>query len=814
MVEEAQQAHLNFALVEDVRPPMYTAMKYWGKKPHNIWGQFIERYCPPNGTVLDPFAGSAVAAFEALKRGRKVVAFDLNPLTAFIIEVLTSDFCEPEFLSACKKIFDRIEADPIYARHWMRDFNGEAATVFNYRWAGNEVTHLALEVSKDLGTKRQMRAFIRAEGIDKAKVETLRDIDIPFWFPTDRFPDTPTIKHKFVSDLGGDGFQYLWTRRNLYLLALIFNEIEHEKNLDLRLQLLFGFIQTLHLTSKMVVPRGASSNRDFSGSWGRADYMIRHRQMEQNPLVIFQRSCIDKQGVISALRDARLSLPAKIKIANINVDKKLRPSANLTYGILDVADLNVVPDRSIDFVITDPPYAGLVAYLDLSLVWLSWLQRLDKKYVPDLQSEITIKKGQIGRDVYRRRLQNAFQQLHRVLKEDGYLVVTFHHKKLQEWNDFVNAVRLAGFRFDKVTHQYNRRSGESNVANPYGTSGADFYIRCVKHRDVDFTDDKSGLEHFIVQKTIEIIAQRNEPTPYEFIIAGLVPELLQAGYMQPKEYQEEVQNVLTANSGEGKIFSTWKNNETKAGDYWWLQRPSDHINFPDRPLRSRIEESVLSILRKRIAVRFDDVIAEIFKSYPNGLTPDPRGIQKVLEKFAYQSAGKWKIKDVVLRSSTKHSEVIRQIAQIGKKAAFQVYVGRREQPELTEDGRTLREVASVRSLRSIKASYSIEQIARIEMVDSVWLTSDGTKIACIFEVENSTDFTAAIVRASNVEAEILKFMVIPPEREDELLAMHDPLFVDSFRNNNWRYITYESIARLAGFSSPSIDEFERLTRTL
>ena len=28
---------INYALVEEKRPPIYTSLKYWGKKPHNIW---------------------------------------------------------------------------------------------------------------------------------------------------------------------------------------------------------------------------------------------------------------------------------------------------------------------------------------------------------------------------------------------------------------------------------------------------------------------------------------------------------------------------------------------------------------------------------------------------------------------------------------------------------------------------------------------------------------------------------------------------------------------------------------------------------
>ena len=88
---------LNYALVEDKRPPIYTAMKYWGKKPHNIWRAYIENYTSENGLYLDPFAGSAISAFEAIKAGKKAIAFDLNPLTSFIIEVFSIPFDKKKF---------------------------------------------------------------------------------------------------------------------------------------------------------------------------------------------------------------------------------------------------------------------------------------------------------------------------------------------------------------------------------------------------------------------------------------------------------------------------------------------------------------------------------------------------------------------------------------------------------------------------------------------------------------------------------------------------------------------------------------------
>ena len=67
------EKHINYALVEDVRPAMYKPMKYWGKKPHNMWGAYIENYTSENDVILDPFSGSAIAAFEAVKCGRKAI---------------------------------------------------------------------------------------------------------------------------------------------------------------------------------------------------------------------------------------------------------------------------------------------------------------------------------------------------------------------------------------------------------------------------------------------------------------------------------------------------------------------------------------------------------------------------------------------------------------------------------------------------------------------------------------------------------------------------------------------------------------------
>lgn len=798
--------HLNHALVEETRPPMYKAMKYWGKKPHNIWREFIECYCPDNGVVLDPFAGSGVAAFEGAIAGRKVIACDINPMFSFFVEVSTCGFDKEKFINVAQSIIDTIKKDKVYQKYYCRRVERKELIIYNYIWKDGTIWKINAKTADNVPYS------LTPTNIDAQNCIDQEQLDIPYWYPTEPFPNTPSINGKFIQDMGGNNFSYIWTRRNLYLLSYIF-ELINKQEKQFHLPLLYAFIHTLHLVSKMVVARQERGNRAYSGSWGRADYMIRNRRMEQNPLIVFERACFDKQGVLSSLRNAEERLPHKLKIHEIKQGARYRAAATINYGQIDVADLlDYVPEKSIDFIITDPPYGGLVQYMDLSLVWLVWLQKYDTKYTPNLAAEITVKKDIVSRNIYKRRLKNAFVNLHKVLKDDGYMVVTFHNKEMQEWNDFVNAVRSAGFKFDKVTHQYNKRSGESNVSNPYGTAGSDFYIRCVKTRDVDFTDDKSALEHFILNKTIEVVSRRAEPTPYDFIINGVLPEMLQAGYLQPEEPSKEINKVLVNYIGADKIFCVDNDTESKAGSIWWFNNPAKYINYPDIPLSDRVDEAVLSILRRQLSVKLDDVIAELFRMYPNGLTPDPRKINDTLAKYAFQSAGKWKLKDSVNVEVSRHSEVIHKLCKIGQRMGFSVFVGKREQPEMISKGQKLRDVCDVINLDQLKDEYGSARIDRISMIDCLYLLDNHIQL--IFEVENSTNFSSAIIRASNTAIAIPKYMIVPDERVDELICFSDPLFREAFKENNWRYITYTDISRIATMRTPSLRDIQSASHTI
>jgi putative DNA methylase len=105
-----------------------------------------------------------------------------------------------------------------------------------------------------------------------------------------------------------------------------------------------------------------------------------------------------------------------------------------------------LPDRSIDLVVTDPPFFDNVHYSELADFFYAWRQLTPQAKPGGGQTTRSPSEVQhTDADQFAAKLQNVFHECHRVLKDDGLLAFTYHHSREAGWKALADAVFGAGF---------------------------------------------------------------------------------------------------------------------------------------------------------------------------------------------------------------------------------------------------------------------------------------------------------------------------------------------------------------------------------
>lgn len=109
-----------------------------------------------------------------------------------------------------------------------------------------------------------------------------------------------------------------------------------------------------------------------------------------------------------------------------------------------------IEDKSIDFIVTDPPYYDSVQYSNLAAFFRVWLSRLLPDEIDwiydETQSAVATKNNGLDTQ-YVTVLSGIFKECGRVLKLDsGRMIFTFHHWDGNAWAELTVALKSAGFR--------------------------------------------------------------------------------------------------------------------------------------------------------------------------------------------------------------------------------------------------------------------------------------------------------------------------------------------------------------------------------
>ncbi len=259
---------------------------------------------------------------------------------------------------------------------------------------------------------------------DLELVERVLDVDIPKCAPTSEVQWGDL--HRTGYHQGISRFQHFYTRRNLIALAGLWEAIDAE-DLALRdaLRLLVLSYNATHSTlmTRIVVKTGMS---DFVLTGAQSGVLyVSSLPVEKNVL----------EGVRRKIETFRLAFATSFGGSS---------TVRVVNGSSTELDL---PDDSIDYVFTDPPFGGFIPYAEINQINEAWLGNLT-----DATEEVIVSPAQRkGVSEYAGLMKRVFGEVVRVMKPDAAATVVFHSSKPDVWSALGDAFTSAGLVVERTS---------------------------------------------------------------------------------------------------------------------------------------------------------------------------------------------------------------------------------------------------------------------------------------------------------------------------------------------------------------------------
>jgi DNA modification methylase len=513
---------------------VYDAHTYHTKVPPQGIELLIDYYTRPGDVVLDPFCGSGMTGVAATERGRLVLLSDLSPAAAFIACNLTTPIDARRYLAAVGAIMDscRDLERSLYDTRCRTCGQPTTSlyTVWSYGiickhcdqefilWDVARDERPSVRESKILSEfdcphcgkhllKRQLKRTRRypvlvgysccGAGLkentsppDDQDLELIARLELDgmpasLWYPTQPIPKGVNTSQPLAA--GITSVDKMYTPRALRAMAHLWDIASRWDDDEVRPKLLFT------LTSLYQRVTVFSEFRFWGGSSNTANFNVPAIMNEQNVFRTFER----KARTISwYFRDAP------------TIERKVRVSTQ------SACHLPQLPDKSVDYIFTDPPFGANINYSEMNILWESWLGTYT-----DPREEAIVNKVQ-GKSVdrYRELLAQAFAEMRRVLKDDAWMTVVFHNSAASVWHALQQAIVDAGFSIDG-TQTFDKQHGTFKQFVSDNAVGYDLVLHCQKSTRVSPTShvgkrhDEGEVRAFIEQAIVS--------TSSEFIVRYL-----------------------------------------------------------------------------------------------------------------------------------------------------------------------------------------------------------------------------------------------------------------------------------------------------
>jgi 16S rRNA G966 N2-methylase RsmD len=210
----------------------------------------------------------------------------------------------------------------------------------------------------------------------------------------------------------------LFSPRQLLALAVLKQSIDRISDARARGALLLAWSSTLgKLNRTFLSAQGRAESRGGSSIFSIYRYKVAERPVELPAWETFHERVMNViKGKEEVLKQKRL------------LERTHGWVGGFEHHCVDIEDLPAAVGHKVDYIFTDPPYGGHIAYLDLSILWNHWLGF--EVPLSARQREIIVG-GELhhSEDSYIQRLRESITICIGMLKQGRWLSVVFQH-----WN--------------------------------------------------------------------------------------------------------------------------------------------------------------------------------------------------------------------------------------------------------------------------------------------------------------------------------------------------------------------------------------------
>lgn len=256
----------------------------------------------------------------------------------------------------------------------------------------------------------------KAPDADDFKViDRIQASEIPHFYPTEEMPygyntEQPKKSH------GLTHVHKFFTKRNLSALACAWSHARSSRarfmltSLMYKSSLLCGPLMSNYFASRRGVGRGGWIGKERSGT-------------------LYCPSIRSEVSILAQIATRR-------RAVKVTAAGRMPP----IIGTASATQIGL-PDNSVDYIFTDPPFGGNKMYSELAFMWEAWLRVFTNNKCEAIQNRAQKK----GLAEYELLMAKVFSEYYRVLKPQRWITVEFSNTEAAVWNALQNAIGKAGF---------------------------------------------------------------------------------------------------------------------------------------------------------------------------------------------------------------------------------------------------------------------------------------------------------------------------------------------------------------------------------